>query len=75
MWSSAASTPVASSYLISKAAELGELRTRMLSVDFRASSKDHNCDIDYLYSNILYVKEFRLLFGICGSIGFCGLAG
>ncbi len=37
----------------SKATELDELDTRYLISVVRYG---HNCDIDYLYSNILYVK-------------------
>ena len=53
-----------------KTAELDELRTGMLSFcHFRPRGEDHNCDIDYLYTNILYVKEFAIPFAICRLAG------
>jgi hypothetical protein len=52
-----------------KAADLDEVPTDApISVDFRSRSEDHNCDIDYLYSNILYVKEFGSFLESVGAI-------
>ena len=41
---------------------LAELGTGpLISVELDSLAKIHDCDIDYLYSNILYVKDLSLV--------------